>query len=169
MNRTATVWFMGLPCSGKTTIANKLYRSPNTIHLDGDILREDLCCDLGFTEKDRWENIRRAASVAKLLNNTGFNVTASFITPTEASQELVRDILDNVVMVYVKCPVEICIKRDVKGMYQKAIDGEIKEFTGISAPFDVPDNPEITLDTTVLTPDECIEILNEEIPKYWSR
>lgn len=164
----ATVWFIGLPCSGKTTLSEALYRTPTTIHLDGDILRKGLCKDLGFSAKDRRENLRRAAEVCKIMNEWGHNATAAFITPTKALRQQVRDIIDNVVMVYVKCPIEVCEERDVKGMYAKARTGEIKDFTGISDPFEeADDDADIILDTSELTVAECMDILGREIPKYW--
>jgi len=165
----ATVWFMGLPCSGKTSLADRLYRSPQTIHIDGDCLRGKgkLCSDLTFTPEDRMENLRRAACVAELMNLNGFNVTASFITPTKEAQDLIRNTIENLILVYVKCPVEVCAERDVKGMYKQAREGKISNFTGISAPFHEPENPDITVETDKLDTQECIRILEEEIPKYW--
>lgn len=167
MRKSATVWFMGLPCSGKSTLAESLYRTPTTIHLDGDILRKGLCSDLGFSKEDRTENIRRTAHLAQFLNEGGHNVTASFITPSKHHQIDIRKIIDNLVLVYVKCPVDVCKERDVKGMYAKAEAGEIKDFTGVSAKFVEPANPDIILPTASLTLQECLEILKRDIPKYW--
>jgi len=165
--KNVTVWFMGLPCSGKTTLASMLNRTPTTIHLDGDVLRKGVCKDLGFSIEDRVENIRRASAIAELLNKNGHNVTASFITPTKDVQNLVKKTIKNLVLVYIKCDLEACIKRDVKGMYKKAQSGEIKDFTGISAPFEEPYKPDIVCDTTEQSSYHCWHYLEDEIPKFW--
>lgn len=165
--KNATVWFMGLPCSGKTTLAQLLNRNPQTIHLDGDVLRNTLCADLTYTHLDRLENLRRAACVAQLLNDNGFNVTASFITPTEDTREMVRSIVKNLILVYVECPIDVCTRRDVKKMYKKAYDGLIEDFTGVSAPFQHPKDADIVVNTDKMSRWDCIRVLEEEIPKYW--
>jgi adenylylsulfate kinase len=162
MIKGRTIWFMGLPCSGKTTLAKRLQEEGDYIHLDGDVLRDGLCSDLRFSPEDRIENLRRAAEVAELLNQQGQNVVASFITPSKDAQVMIQTILSNFLIVYIKCPVEVCIERDVKGMYAKAISGDIPNFTGISAPFDVPE-ADITVPTDVLTEDESLHVLIREI------
>lgn len=153
---------MGLPCSGKTTLAEKFQRGCGCVHLDGDVFRDGLCLDLGFSPKDRSENLRRAATIADMLNKQGYNVAASFITPTNKSQQMLEGWIENLKTVYVKCPVEVCAMRDVKGMYLKAIEGDIENFTGISAPFEEPEC-DIVLPTDVLTENECLQNLLLEL------
>jgi adenylyl-sulfate kinase len=138
------IWLYGRPSSGKTTIAKALWSELNNldkpcITLDGDELRAGLNSDLGFSPSDRQENFRRAVEIAKIFSNKGYYVVCSFITPTLIDRELVRSVANgyDLKMVYVNASLQTCIKRDVKGLYQKAMNGEIKNFTGISAPFDV--------------------------------
>ncbi|MGB9907569.1 MAG: adenylyl-sulfate kinase [Candidatus Saccharicenans sp.] len=150
--RGFTLWFTGLPCSGKSAVADRvaeILRSHNmkVERLDGDVVRKSLCRDLGFSKKDRDENIRRVAFVAKLLTRNGVAVLTSFISPYREIRAEARREIGEFIEVYVKCPLEVCMSRDVKGMYQKAIRGEIKEFTGISDPYEEPLNPELVLET----------------------
>ena len=145
-----TTWLFGLPCSGKTTLAEGLI-GPETVHLDGDYLRNTLNSDLGFSKEDRTENLRRAAGVARALNNQGFDVVASFITPYRSQRELIAESLENVSFVYVNAPLEVCEKRDVKGMYEQARNGEIEGFTGIDAPFEEPERPEVEVEVRTAT------------------
>ncbi len=147
-----TIWFTGLPCSGKSAVADKVAeilkgKGLKVERLDGDIVRKSLTRDLGFSKKDRDENIRRVTFVAKLLTRNGVAVLTSFISPYREVRANARQEIENFVEVYVKCPVEVCMQRDVKGMYEKAIKGEIKEFTGISDPYEEPLDPEILLET----------------------
>ena len=147
-----TVWFTGLPCSGKSAVADKVAeilreKDLKVERLDGDIVRKSLTRDLGFSKKDRDENIRRVTFVAKLLTRNGVAVLTSFISPYREVRAYAREEIGNFVEVYVKCSVEVCMQRDMKGMYEKAIKGEIKEFTGISDPYEEPLNPEILLET----------------------
>ncbi len=147
-----TLWFTGLPCSGKSAVADRvaeILRDHNlrVERLDGDVVRKSLCRDLGFSKKDRDENIRRVAFVAKLLTRNGVAVLTSFISPYREIRDEARREIGEFIEVYVKCPLEVCMSRDVKGMYQKAIRGEIKEFTGISDPYEEPVNPELVLET----------------------
>lgn len=147
-----TIWFTGLPCSGKSAIADKVAeilreKGRKVERLDGDIVRQSLTRDLGFSKKDRDENIRRVTFVAKLLTRNGVAVLTSFISPYREVRAYARQEIGNFIEVYVKCPVDICMQRDVKGMYEKAIRGEIKEFTGISDPYEEPLDPEILLET----------------------
>ncbi len=147
-----TLWFTGLPCSGKSAIADEVAkilkeRGQRAERLDGDIVRQDLTRDLGFSKEDRDENIRRVTFVTKLLSRNGVAVLTSFISPYRVMRDRAREEATNFIEVYVRCPVDVCIKRDVKGMYEKAIRGEIKEFTGISDPYEEPLNAEIILDT----------------------
>jgi adenylylsulfate kinase len=143
------IWFIGLSGSGKTTLANALFEEltrkyPSILlkKLDGDLLRNGLNTNLGFSLEDRNENIRRSAEVAKLFYETNFVVLASFITPTHKNQDLLDDVFKEsstkLFKIFVDCPLEVCEKRDVKGLYKKARTGEIKEFTGISSPFEKP-------------------------------
>lgn len=157
-----TLWLTGLPCSGKTTIAKELLKVLNAQHLDGDIVRKSLSKDLGFSLEDRYENLRRVSIVCKMLNDSGTNVIASFISPTKDLRKMISRNIEKsskkkqFIEVYVKCSLKECIKRDTKGMYQKALKGEIPMFTGISAPFEEPDNPDITVDTEKLTLEEVV-------------
>lgn len=150
--RGFTLWFTGLPCSGKSAVADRVAeilraRGLRVERLDGDIVRQDLTRDLGFSREDRNENIRRVTFVAKLLTRNGVAVLTSFISPYRDIRARARREIGNFIEVYTKCSLETCIQRDVKGMYQKAIRGEIKEFTGISDPYEEPENPEILLET----------------------
>ena len=157
-----TVWFTGLPCSGKSTIADRVAeilkkKGLKVERLDGDIVRQHLTRDLGFSPEDRNENIRRVTFVAKLLTRNGVAVLSSFVSPYREIRKYAREEIGNFIEVYVKCPVEVCIDRDVKGMYKKAMAGEIKDFTGISAPYEEPENPELILETDKETPEESVE------------
>lgn len=154
-----TLWFTGLPCSGKSAVADRvaeILRSHNlrVERLDGDVVRKSLCRDLGFSKKDRDENIRRVTFVAKLLTRNGVAVLTSFISPYREIRDETRREIGEFIEVYVKCPLEVCMSRDVKGMYQKALRGEIKEFTGISDPYEEPLNPELILETDKETLEE---------------
>jgi adenylylsulfate kinase len=159
------VWMTGLSGSGKSTISNLLSqslfeRNMQYAQLDGDNTRLGLCRDLGFSGEDRRENLRRAAEVAKLNLNHGAITIASFITPTHADRELVRSIIGpDLLDVFVHAPIEVCMERDVKGLYKKAVKGEIPAFTGISAPFEVPKHPHLTLDTTERSAINCAQEL----------
>ena len=158
------IWFTGLSGSGKSTLAleveNKLHqRGHLTYVLDGDNIRHGLNKNLGFSPEDREENIRRIGEVAKLFNDAGVIAMTAFISPYRTDRDNARDLLDagRFVEVFVDCPLEVCEARDTKGLYQKARTGEIKEFTGISAPYEVPVQPELTVNTSELTLEECTE------------
>ena len=161
-----TTWLFGLPCSGKTTLAEGLI-GPKTVHLDGDYLRDTLNSDLGFSKADRTENLRRAAGVARALNDQGFDVVASFITPYRSQRELIAAELVDVSFVYVNAPLDVCEERDVKGMYEQARAGEIEGFTGIDAPFEEPDGAEIGLEvrTATRSPETNIRRINKELDR----
>ena len=157
-----TAWFTGLPCCGKTTIADKVAeilkkRGYKVERLDGDIVRKDLTKDLGFSKKDRDENIRRVSYLAKNLTKSGLIVLATFVSPYKARREKSRKEIENFVEIYVQCPVEVCKKRDVKGMYKKALIGEIKGFTGVDDPYEEPDNPELIINSDIETLEESVE------------
>ena len=146
------IWFTGLSGSGKSTLANvleaELHKSGfKTYALDGDNIRHGLSADLTFTEADRVENIRRIGEVAKLFLDSGIIVLCSFISPFEKDREFVRKLVgnDNFIEVFMDCPLEVCETRDKKGLYKKARNGEIKNFTGISSPFETPKNPSLTI------------------------
>ena len=150
-----TIWLTGLSGSGKSTLANELEKrlvslGKHTMLLDGDNVRMGLNKNLGFKEADRIENIRRIAEVAKLMNDAGLIVITSFISPYVRDRRNAREIIgkDSFIEVYVSTPVEECEKRDVKGLYKKARAGEIPNFTGISSPYEAPEHPEVTIDTT---------------------
>ncbi len=164
-HNSCAIWLTGLPSSGKSTIANELeyvLNSKYKVHsyvLDGDNIRQGLNKDLGFSREDRAENIRRVAEVAKLFVDAGLVVITAFISPYKRDRELAKTIIgkDEFIEVYVKCPLDICEQRDPKGLYKKARTGEIKNFTGISDPYEEPDNPDIVLETDKLTVSECVD------------
>ena len=168
--RSVMIWFTGLSGSGKSTIAIALERE---LHkrgllcriLDGDNIRSGINNNFGFTEADRIENIRRIAEVSKLFVDTGIITIAAFISPSNDIREMAANIIgkDDFLEVYVSTPIEECERRDVKGLYAKARRGEIKNFTGISAPFEAPAHPALTLDTSALSLEESVNELLELI------
>ncbi len=170
--RARVIWLTGLPCSGKTTLGMGLHtalleRGYAVRLLDGDITRKGLCRDLGFSPADREENIRRVAELSKLFADSGFITINAFITPTEALRQLAGEIIgaEDMVNVYVNAPLEVCENRDVKGMYRKARQGIISEFTGVTAPFEVPLHPDIEIDTTNTDPEKnTAELLQFILP-----
>lgn len=162
--KSLVIWMTGLSGSGKTTIAIALERKLNDLGLltqilDGDNVRSGINNNLGFSDADRTENIRRIAEVSKLFLNAGLVTINCFVSPTNAIRENAKEIIgeDNFVEVFVNTPLEICEQRDVKGLYKKARAGEIKDFTGIDAPFEAPLNPNIDVKTAELTIDEAVE------------
>lgn len=168
--RGLTLWFTGLSGSGKSTIAVALERRLTDEGflcriLDGDNIRCGINSDLGFSEDDRRENIRRIAEVCKLFTHTGIITIAAFVSPTNDLREIARRIIgdEDMMEVYVSTPLAECERRDVKGLYAKARRGEIKDFTGISSPFEAPANPEIEIDTTSRSVEECVDIVYEMI------
>jgi bifunctional enzyme CysN/CysC len=163
-HRPAIVWLTGLSGAGKSTIANLVEKrlhaaGYHTMMLDGDNLRHGLNRDLGFTEADRVENIRRVGEVAKLMTEAGIIVLCSFISPYRAEREMVRKLMPNgeFIEVFVDTSLDECIRRDAKGLYAKARAGELKNFTGIDAPYEAPEAPEIHLCTTGQEPDKLAE------------
>ncbi len=168
-----TIWFTGLSGAGKSTLANAVekvlhMRGKHTMLLDGDNIRMGLNKNLGFTEQDRIENIRRIAEVAKLMNDAGLIVLTAFISPYRADREQAREIIgkENFVEVYVSTPLTVCEERDVKGLYRKAREGEIPNFTGISSPYEPPVAPELVIDTDKASLEESVEWLMEELDEY---
>ncbi len=158
----ATVWFTGLSGSGKSTIAKTVERvlvsrGVSAYVLDGDNVRQGLNANLGFSPEDRAENIRRIGEVAKLMNDAGVIVLTAFISPYRADRDAVRAKLPpgEFLEVLVDCPIDVCEQRDVKGLYKKARAGEVKEFTGISAPYEAPGKPELVLRTAEKDVDAC--------------
>ena len=155
------LWFVGLSGSGKSTIAKALERELHqagklTMLLDGDNLRTGINNNLGFSEADRKENIRRAAEVAKLFASNGIITICSLISPTEEIRHMAKEIVGNDYFeVFINCPLEICEQRDVKGLYQKARKGEIKNFTGIDSPFEHPVHPSIEVRTDLTSLEDC--------------
>ncbi len=157
-SKGCVLWFTGLSASGKSTIAREvewmLFEEGHPVFvLDGDNIRHGLNKDLGFSPKDREENIRRIGEVAKLFRQAGTIALTAFISPYRKDRDIVRSLLDpgRFIEVYVYADLETCKKRDPKGLYQKAIEGKIPEFTGISAPYEAPEQPELLLDTTKLS------------------
>lgn len=164
--RGMMLWFTGLSGSGKSTVAIALERELHSRGLlcrilDGDNIRSGINNNLGFSAEDRVENIRRIAEVGRLFVDTGIITIAAFISPNNQLREMAAEIIgkDDFVEVFVSTPLEECEKRDVKGLYAKARRGEIKNFTGISAPFEAPEHPDITLDTSKLPVEESVKIL----------
>jgi adenylyl-sulfate kinase len=158
----ATVWFTGLSGSGKSTLAYAVERAlidrgVAAYVLDGDNLRFGLNDDLGFSPEDRTENIRRVGEVCRLLYDAGLIVLTAFVSPYRIDRQRVRDLhpIVGFVEVFVDTPIEICEARDVKGLYAKARAGDIPEFTGVSAPYETPETPELRLSTSVLDLDSC--------------
>ena len=166
------IWFTGLSGSGKSSIANILEKKlqslgKHTITLDGDNIRHGLNRDLGFTEADRVENIRRVGEVSRLMVNSGLICITSFISPFESERAMVRslDSHNECVEVFVDTPLSICEERDVKGLYAKARAGLIPNFTGISSPYEMPKNPEIRIDTTKVSAEEAADQIIDFISK----
>lgn len=166
---TKTIWFTGLSGSGKSTLANELEKrlvamGRHTMLLDGDNIRMGLNRNLGFTEADRVENIRRIAEVAKLMNDAGLIVLTAFISPYQKDRENAREIIgDDFFEVYVSTPIEECEKRDVKGLYKKARSGEIPNFTGISSPYEAPEAPEMEINTQEVSLEEAVNSIIERL------
>jgi adenylylsulfate kinase len=163
-HRGVVIWFTGLPSSGKSTIAHAVedrlhHMSCRTFVLDGDNIRHGLSGDLGFSAQDRQENIRRIGEVAKLFVEAGIIVLTAFVSPFRRDRELARGLLlhGDFLEVYCRCPLEVCEARDPKGHYPRARAGEIRDFTGISAPYEEPRDPELTLDTSELQVTESVD------------
>jgi adenylylsulfate kinase len=163
-HKSAILWFTGLSGAGKSTIAHaveeKLYRSGcRTFVFDGDNVRHGLCSDLGFSREDRAENIRRIGEMAKLFLEAGVIALTAFISPFRVDREKLKKLAGegNFIEIFCKCPVEVCEQRDVKGHYERARSGEIKEFTGISSPYEEPEAPDLVLNTADCSFEENVE------------
>lgn len=162
MQKGFTLWLTGLSGAGKTTIAHILEKKMKQMRfkvelLDGDAIRSNLSPDLGFSKQDRMVNIKRVAFIAKLLTRNNVIVIASLISPYNDIRSYCRAEIDDYIEVFVKCPLDVLIKRDTKGLYEKALAGEIANFTGISDPYEEPLNPEITVATDRETPEQSAE------------
>jgi len=158
------LWMTGLSGAGKTTLALVLEkelkaRGLRVERLDGDIVREGLTRDLGFSKEDRDKNIERVTFVAKLLSRNGVATLCSFISPYKTTRDMIRREVTNFVECYVEVPLEEAIRRDVKGLYKKALAGQIPNFTGVSDPYEPPDNPEIVVNTAEQSEDESIQVI----------
>jgi adenylyl-sulfate kinase len=167
MHKGFTLWFTGMSGAGKSTISEVIYArlkeaGAKVELLDGDVVRTNLSKGLGFSKEDRDINIRRIGFVCELLTRNGVIAMVAAISPYREVREEVRARIGNFVEVYVHCPIEVLASRDVKGLYKKALAGEIPEFTGVSDPYEPPENPEITIDSSK-------ESVEESVEKVWKR
>jgi len=167
-----TIWFTGLPSSGKSTLAVALEevlfeRGYRTYILDGDNIRHGLNKNLGFSPEDRTENIRRIGEVAKLFRDAGVISMTAFISPYRRDRQIARELSNDksFIEAFVNCPVEICEQRDPKGAYKKAREGIIKDFTGVNAPYEPPEDPEIHLRTDKMSVEECVQVIIDYLIK----
>ncbi len=173
-HRGAVLWFTGLSASGKSTLAveteRRLFSEGYFSYvLDGDNVRHGLNGDLGFSPEDRTENIRRVGEVAKLFAEAGALVLTAFISPYRADRDRIRDIMsrgNDFVEIHVSCPVEVCEARDPKGLYAKARAGEIRNFTGIDAPYEEPENPELVIRTNLYDVEACVDQVMEYLREH---
>jgi adenylylsulfate kinase len=171
-HRSVVLWFTGLSGAGKSTVAHALEErlhmmGSSTFVLDGDNVRHGLCGDLGFSVEDRTENIRRVGEMVKLFSEAGVITLTAFISPLRSDRRRVRQLVSDgdFVEIFCKCSIETCEARDVKGLYKKARAGEIKEFTGISSPYEEPEQPEVVLDTDALSIDESVDLVIDYLRK----
>ena len=171
-HKPCVVWFTGLSGSGKSTLANAVEQllvaeGIHTYVVDGDNIRHGLNSNLDFSEAGRHENIRRIGEVSKLFVDAGIVVLTAFISPFKSDRALVRSLVDQqeFVEVFVDCPIEVCEQRDVKGLYKKARAGEIKDFTGISSPFEIPEHPEIIIQTAECNINEAATLITTHVLK----
>lgn len=163
-HRSAILWFTGLSGAGKSTVAHAVEQrlfelGCRTFVFDGDNVRHGLCADLGFSPEDRVENIRRIGEMSKLFIEAGVIALTAFISPFRADRDRVRSLVDagDFLEIYCHCPIEVCEQRDVKGLYAKARQGLIKDFTGISSPYEPPLNPDLDLDTARQSLEDCVQ------------
>ena len=169
-HRGAIIWLTGLSGAGKSTLAHAVEEELHqmgccTFVLDGDNVRHGLCGDLGFSNEDRIENIRRVGEIAKLFMEAGVIVLTAFISPFCSDRERMRGMVEHgdFIEIYCDSPIAVCESRDVKGMYKKARAGQIAEFTGISSPYEAPENPELTVDTGAAELDACMQQVIREM------
>lgn len=163
-HRGAILWFTGLSGAGKSTISSSVEaalheRGILTMVLDGDNIRHGLCSDLGFSEADRQENIRRIGETAKLFMESGVVILTAFISPFQSDRQIARGLVkeEDFSEIYIECPLDVCEQRDIKGLYKKARKGEINNFTGISSPYEIPENANLTVNTDELSVKECVD------------
>ncbi|MGC5771075.1 adenylyl-sulfate kinase [Paenibacillus pabuli] len=171
-HRSRALWFTGLSGAGKSSLAFALekYLHEKGVHgyvLDGDNVRHGLNRDLGFTAEDRQENLRRIGEVSKLMVDAGLFVLSAFISPHAHDREMVKQLFeaDDFIEIYVRCSIEECERRDPKGLYKKARSGDIPHFTGISAPYDIPENPSLVIDTEELSIDEAVQEIVQHLER----
>jgi adenylylsulfate kinase len=163
-HKSVILWFTGLSGSGKSTLAHAVeenlhQKKCRTIVLDGDNVRHGLCNDLGFSDEDRKENIRRIAELSKITIESGVIALTAFISPFQSDRDEARSLVDegDLIEIFCECPLHVCEKRDVKGLYRRARKGEIKEFTGISSPYEAPSNADIRINTSELSLEESVD------------
>jgi adenylylsulfate kinase len=166
--RGFTVWFTGLSGAGKSTLAEMLdeelrRRGLKVEMLDGDVVRTNLSKGLGFSKEDRDTNILRIGFVAQLLTRNGVATIVSAISPYREARNKCREMIGDFVEVFVSAPLDVCIDRDVKGLYKQAIAGELPSFTGVSDPYEPPDNPELVLETDVMSKEECLQLILDKL------
>lgn len=166
------LWLTGFSGAGKTTIAKALCKRLEELgegggfeHLDGDVVRASFCKDLGFSKADRNENIKRISYVAAYLSTSRI-VICTFISPYKAAREKAKTLCNNYVEIFVDCPIEVCEERDVKGLYAKVRAGEIKGFTGIDDPYEVPEDPDVRLCTDQMSVDECVDLIIQYLNEH---
>ena len=162
MHKGCTVWFTGLSGAGKSTVSTLLHQRLTAVGakvelLDGDIVRTHLSKGLGFSREDRDENIRRIGFVCELLSRNGVIVIAAVISPYREARETVRARIPNFVEIFMECPMDVLVERDVKGLYKRALAGEIEHFTGVSDPYESPVSPELTIHSSQETPQQSVE------------
>ena len=164
LDKGFVIWLTGLPASGKTTIARILHARLKSMGykvelLDGDSVRPWLSPEAGFTREDRLRHLRRVAYVSHLLARNGVIVICSFVSPYREARDAARRLIKDFIEVYVRCPLKVCMERDPKGLYRRALAGEIRHMTGVDDPYEEPENPEVVVDTSRLSPEECAEII----------
>ena len=164
MHKGCTLWFTGMSGSGKSTVSGLVARRLRELGakvevLDGDVVRTRLSHGLGFSREDREENIRRIGFVCELLSRNGVITIVAAISPYQQGRNEIRAVATNFVEIYMKCPLDVLISRDVKGLYKKALAGEIPQFTGISDPYEAPPTPEVTIDSSLISPEQSVETI----------